>query len=109
MPNELAINYDKDRGSINRNLAGILSQGPTEIDKCVSGSGATLPRRVEGAERLVSMRVVDNDRFGSEVGGTACVVVCNGMQLESPIGIREKISEHLIAPARAIVEWHSGI
>src|SRR5260370_38320228 len=35
--------------------------------------------------------------------------MCDGVQLESPIALRQEIGEHLIAPAGAIIEWHFGI
>src|SRR5258708_37198134 len=35
--------------------------------------------------------------------------MCNGVQPEGSIAIREKIGEHLIAPAGTIIEWHFGI
>ncbi len=109
MSDHLPVNYNRDGGPINRNLVGILSQGPAEVDESVSGRGATLSWSVDSAEWFGGVSIIDGDRFRSEIGGVACLIVCNGVQLESSVAIRQKISEHLITPARAVVEWHVGI
>ncbi len=65
MPDHLSVNYDRDGGTINRNLVGILSQRPSEVDVRISRCSVALSRRVDGAKWFGSVDIIEGDRFCS--------------------------------------------
>ncbi len=50
------------------------------------------------------MGIIEGNRLCSEIERAACLVVCNGVQLQSSIASRPEICEQLIAPARTVIE-----
>jgi hypothetical protein len=63
------------------------------------------------------MRIVDGDRFGSQLGLQAAAVKCYGVELVRAVagragaaGIRKDVSQHLITPTqRGIARGNLGI
>ncbi len=110
MSNHNAIDHHRHGRTIGGNHGRLRRQRPTKVHVVGAEDCAALSRRIDSAERLRGMRIVDRNRLGSKIHLAIRFVKCNRMQLVSAVagragaaGIRQEVGEHLVAPARAVL------
>src|SRR5258706_5135357 len=112
MTNYLPMDHHRDGGPVDGQHGRLRSQRPTKIYVIRAGYCSALSRSIDAAKWFRRKRVIDRDRFGSQVDLISSFVVCDGMNLVSAIssragsaGIRQEVGEHLVAPTGPVIKW----